>query len=128
MANGKTHDRLIVVATGLSVPVAIALTQPVIPIAMLIGGLYLSPDLDTISRPYKRWGILGLNPWYPYRKMMKHRGASHAIILGTGTRLLYAFPLTIALFLYLPLESFLVCLLVIEVSAWVHLVADGKWS
>lgn len=127
MSNGKTHDRLIVIATAASVPVAIALAQPAIPIAMLFGGLFLSPDLDTISRPYRRWGILGLNPWYPYRKMMKHRGVSHAVILGTGTRLLYAFPLTIAAYLYLPLASFLVCLLVTEISAWVHLMADGKF-
>lgn len=53
-------------------------------LAFLIGGLLLSPDLDTISRPTRRWGPLQLL-WWPYRSLFKHRSLfSHSPVLGTG--------------------------------------------
>ena len=42
-------------------------------LAFLVGGLWLSPDLDTRSRPSKRWGWLAVL-WWPYRRLVRHRG------------------------------------------------------
>ena len=57
-------------------------------LAFLVGGLWLSPDLDTRSRPSRRWGWLSVL-WWPYRRLVRHRGwLSHTPLLGTATRLL----------------------------------------
>jgi len=49
----------------------------------------LSPDLDLHhSSPTQNWGFLKMI-WWPYSKLFKHRGLSHAPLLGTGSRLLY---------------------------------------
>ena len=65
-------------------------------LAFLIGGLLLSPDLDTISRPTRRWGPLQLL-WWPYRSLLKHRSLfSHSPVLGTGGRLAYLAGLALA--------------------------------
>jgi hypothetical protein len=41
-------------------------------LAFLVGGLWLSPDLDTHSNATRRWGPLrGL--WFPYRQLIRHR-------------------------------------------------------
>ena len=49
---------------------------------------YLSPDLDTNSRIYRRWGLLKWL-WWPYLKLMKHRQSSHSIVLGPISILIY---------------------------------------
>lgn len=53
----------------------------------LFATFFLSPDLDTKSRPYKRWKMLRIL-WWPYRIIFKHRGVSHNMILGPITILL----------------------------------------
>ena len=56
-----------------------------------IGGLWLSPDLDTNSRPLKRWGPLKLL-WFPYRKLIPHRSwLSHGPLIGNCLRISYLF-------------------------------------
>ena len=95
MSSGKVHDRAILITTPL-VAGAVYYFAPnyaaEIAIAHLLGGLWASPDLDTVSRPYKRWGLLKFY-WLPYQKASKHRGISHAPIFGTMGRVLYMCPL-----------------------------------
>jgi uncharacterized metal-binding protein len=62
----------------------------------LFATFFLSPDLDTKSRPYKRWKMLRIL-WWPYRTIFKHRGFSHNMILGPITILLN-FVLILSLF------------------------------
>jgi uncharacterized metal-binding protein len=54
-----------------------------------VGGSLLSPDLDTRSRPFYRWGIFRFI-WWPYQWSIRHRAsASHGLILAPWFRLLY---------------------------------------
>ena len=121
--------------------------------AFLIGGLWLSPDLDTHSRALKRWGILkGL--WWPYQKAIPHRSIfSHGPFLGTTLRVSYLLTLITLLCFCIKLigfpevldntfinelikkypRNFLALLLGLEASAWLHLIKDGdpiskEWS
>jgi len=93
MASGRSHDqatRRLALPFGLLwapwlglVGVAVAAG------AFLVGGLWLSPDLDTRSRATNRWGPLGWL-WWPYRRGLSHRSlVSHSPVIGTAGRLLY---------------------------------------
>ena len=115
-------------------------------LAFLIGGLLLSPDLDTRSRPSRRWGPLQLL-WWPYRQLLRHRSLlSHGPVLGTLGRLAYLAAVTLALAGLLapwgaptPLALLhwgqqlwrqqpallLLALAGLEASAWLHLIQDG---
>lgn len=56
---------------------------------LLLSTLLLSPDLDLIhSHPSRGWGVLRWI-WWPYQRMLRHRGISHWPFLGTATRCLY---------------------------------------
>lgn len=115
-------------------------------LGFLVGGLYLSPDLDTRSRPYQRWGPLRLL-WWPYRRLLPHRSVvSHAPLLGTAGRLLYSLGVVLGLSGLLsglggptPLQCLqgfwslwqrhqgltLAALAGVEASTWLHLIQDG---
>jgi uncharacterized metal-binding protein len=93
MASGRSHDqatRRLALPFGLLwapwlglVGVAVAAG------AFLVGGLWLSPDLDTRSRATQRWGPLGWL-WWPYRRGLSHRSLfSHSPVIGTAGRLTY---------------------------------------
>ena len=93
MASGRSHDqatRRLALPFGLLwapwlglVGVAVAAG------AFLVGGLWLSPDLDTRSRATNRWGPLGWL-WWPYRRGLSHRSLfSHSPVIGTAGRLIY---------------------------------------
>jgi uncharacterized metal-binding protein len=93
MASGRSHDqatRRLALPFGLLwapwlglVGVAVAAG------AFLVGGLWLSPDLDTRSRATQRWGPLGWL-WWPYRRGLSHRSLfSHSPLIGTAGRLIY---------------------------------------
>ena len=150
MASGRAHDRatwLLALPFGLlwgpwlgTAGVATAA------LAFLVGGLWLSPDLDTHSRPSRRWGPLRLL-WWPYRRLLRHRSLlSHSPLLGSAGRLLYLLALLLGLCLLAgpvgapppgallaagralwqeqrPLA--LAALVGIEASAWLHLLQDG---
>jgi uncharacterized metal-binding protein len=151
MASGRAHDRatwLLCLPFGL-------LCWPWLGVAglgsgaagFLVGGLWLSPDLDTPSNPTRRWGVLALL-WLPYRRLLRHRSLlSHCPGLGTAGRLAYLAAITLGLSLVLqPLgiipppprllalaEEFwrqqrpllLAALLGVESSSWLHLIQDG---
>jgi uncharacterized metal-binding protein len=150
LASGRVHDRATVL---LSLPFGL-LWWPWLGIpglltaslSFLLGGLWLSPDLDTGSNPSRRWGPLRLL-WWPYRRCLSHRSLlSHSPLLGTSGRLLYMLLLLIGFCLlarplgapppdrlldlaeelwqrHQPLP--LVALAGLEASAWLHLIQDG---
>ncbi len=150
MASGRRHDRatrLLALPFGLLCwpwlgPVGAAVGG----LAFLVGGLWLSPDLDTRSRPTRRWGPLGLL-WWPYRRMLSHRSLlSHCPFVGTALRLAYlAAVVALAAALLAPfggpppawwLEQvttlwqrqrplLLTALVGLEASSWLHLLQDG---
>lgn len=150
MAHGADHDRWtrrLALPFGLlcwpllGTPAAAAATA-----AFLIGGLWLSPDLDTPSRPTRRWGPLAVF-WLPYRRLVRHRGwLSHLPLLGSGCRLAYlGLGLVLMGTLLQPLglpgpralitgttalwqqqrPLVLAILAGLEASAWLHLIQDG---
>jgi uncharacterized metal-binding protein len=57
-------------------------------IAYIIATCLFSPDLDTKSKTYMRWGKLSFI-WLLYRKLTKHRGVSHKHLIGTVTKMIY---------------------------------------
>ena len=150
MASGRAHDR----ATWLlALPFGLlwwpwqgaggALSAG---LGFLIGGLWLSPDLDTPSNPSRRWGPLRCL-WWPYRRLLSHRSLlSHSPLLGSAGRLLYLTAVLLALsWLGQPLGTpspralaawagqlwdrqptqLLAALVGVEASAWLHLLQDG---
>ncbi len=150
MARGQQHDRATCI---LALPFGLLwgpwLGLPGITagtLAFLIGGLWLSPDLDTRSNPSRRWGPLRLL-WWPYRRLLRHRSLfSHSPFLGSGGRLLYLGGLIGGVaWLLLPwgaphplglLQQLQQCwsqqrglclavLIGVEASAWLHLLQDG---
>ena len=150
MATGRCHDSTTLALT-LPLGLLVGLWQgPMLGVtaaaAFLLGGLWLSPDLDTCSRPSRRWGPLALL-WWPYRHVVRHRGwLSHTPLLGTLTRLLYLGALALMTLtighwaggphpgvmlsglkqLWLDEQPLLITAVVaIEASAWLHLIQDG---
>ena len=150
MASGRSHDR----ATGwLAIPFGLLWWPALGPwgfavagSAFLFGGLWLSPDLDVLSRSSRRWGPLGLL-WWPYRRVLRHRSLlSHSPLLGSGLRLVWLSAWMLLLVLALEpigllslrqvLELgqwmwqqqrplLLAALVGIEASSWLHLLQDG---
>ena len=150
MASGRAHDR----ATWLlALPFGLLWWPWLGPggagcggLAFLVGGLWLSPDLDTRSNPTRRWGPLRLL-WWPYRRLLSHRSLlSHSPLLGTAGRLLYLAALLLGICLLAqPLGAptpqellsrgqslwqqqrplLLAGLSGLEASAWLHLIQDG---
>lgn len=150
MASGLSHDRATVWlalpfgllwAPWLGWPGVLAAGS-----AFLVGGLWLSPDLDTISNATRRWGPLrGL--WWPYRRLLPHRSPlSHSPLLGTAGRLLYLGAVVSAAAVLLAAVGapsperlrvmasdlwstqrplLLAGLVGVEASAWLHLIQDG---
>jgi len=150
MADGRSHDRL---TSLLALPYGLLWWPALGPAgaalaggSFLFGGLWLSPDLDTISRSTRRWGPLNLL-WWPYRRLLSHRSLfSHTPLLGMGLRLLYlgsAVALVSALLaplgaptptqlmdacqrLWMQQRPWLLTALVsLEASSWLHLIQDG---
>jgi len=150
MASGRSHDR----ATGLLAlpfgllwwPLLGAMGTMVAAAAFLIGGLWLSPDLDTRSNATRRWGPLRLL-WWPYRRWLPHRSIfSHSPVLGTAGRLFYLGLLVMfTSLLLMPYGSpgpdqlinalqqhwvdrkdlVVTALVGLEMSSWLHLLQDG---
>jgi len=139
MASGKNHDRSILFASPV---VAIVVGSHSVELgivaasAHLLGGLYLSPDLDLVSKPYKRWGYLRVL-WLPYQKLIPcHRHwLSHGVIVGSVVRLLYLAAWVLPLWFIFPglqqvdwaitWQKAIAFLVGVELSALNHLLLDG---
>ncbi len=149
MASGREHDKstrlwsiLFTVVLSLVLGIKAGLIGGT---TFLIGGLWLSPDLDTKSNALKRWGLLQWI-WKPYQKLIPHRSIfSHGPILGSIIRISYLiFIISITFFLLRRLELInielftfikehiyndpkytIISLISLEASAWLHLIKDG---
>ena len=100
----------------------------------LFATFFLSPDLDTKSRPYKRWKILRIL-WWPYRIMFKHRGYSHNIVLGPLSIILNLVMIAVVIILItgvevkdIPLKLAVAIIVGIVLSIDVHIIADSLVS
>lgn len=68
----------------------------------------LSPDLDTKSKSYSRWGIMRFI-WIPYRKFMKHRDfLSHFPVISSAIRGIY---LILSLIILFSVISYIILLI-----------------
>ncbi|MEA5390045.1 metal-binding protein [Cyanobium gracile UHCC 0139] len=150
MASGRRHDRA---TRWLALPFGLLWGPALGPAgvavasgAFLLGGLWLSPDLDTRSNATRRWGPLRLL-WWPYRRLLSHRSLlSHSPLLGTSLRLLWLAALVLAACAALgPLGApapaellqrgrelwgsqrplLLAAFVGLEASSWLHLLQDG---
>jgi uncharacterized metal-binding protein len=150
MASGRQHDRA---TWALVLPFALLWWPWLGPrgaisggLGFLIGGLLLSPDLDTRSNTTRRWGVFKLL-WWPYRRALSHRSLfSHSPLLGSCLRLAYLAGMLLLVSACLhpmgapPPQMLLggaaqlwqqhAPLIVsaglgIEASSWLHLVQDG---
>ncbi len=94
MPNGKFHDAvtffLAVPAFALAFGITASIpTSSVVTGSFIFGGLMFGPDLDTVSRPYSRWGPLRAI-WLPYRYFFPHRSRfSHGLLFGALIRVIY---------------------------------------
>jgi uncharacterized metal-binding protein len=139
MASGKNHDRSIlftspivgIIGVSHSLELGIIATS-----AHLLGGFYLSPDLDLKSNPFKRWGVLRVL-WLPYQKLIPcHRHwLSHGVIVGSVVRLLYLAAWVLPLWFIFPglqqvewamtWQKAIAFFVGVELSALNHLLLDG---
>ena len=150
MADGRAHDRAtwrLALPFGLLFAPALGLGGvSCAGLGFLLGGLLLSPDLDTRSNATRRWGPLGVL-WWPYRRGLSHRSLlSHSPLLGTAGRLTYLAGLALlAAALLAPLGAppptqllsaalelwdgrrplVVSALAGLEASSWLHLIQDG---
>ncbi len=93
MPSGRVHlaVELAVLPLCLGAAYGLGLRKELVPLALgyLAGSLFLSPDLDLYhSRPTRRWRLLRAL-WWPYARLLRHRGLSHHPLLGPLSRLLY---------------------------------------
>ena len=95
MPSGRTHDRLTWWSTAAAALALLTLTRRgdwalALALGSLFGGLMFSADLDTVSRPLRRWGPLAWI-WTPYRWLVPHRAShSHGLVWGPLFRGAYA--------------------------------------
>ncbi|MBW4677696.1 MAG: metal-binding protein [Desmonostoc geniculatum HA4340-LM1] len=148
MASGKWHDRSILLSSPIIGGITYYLSKDwmissIFTSSYLLGGMYLSPDLDLRSKAYYRWGFLRY-VWKPYQKLIPHRGRffrrnflSHSPVIGTVLRVSY-----LALLCFVPIvlagginsllvqwmlknySSIFLALFAIELSGLIHLLMD----
>ena len=150
MASGHHHDlatKLLAVPFGLCwIPSLGMAGACAAGLGFLLGGLWLSPDLDTRSNATRRWGPLRVL-WWPYRMGLTHRSViPHCPLVGTAGRLAYLSALVLTGSVLLsslggPPPAHLIqwtqelwlnergavigALVGVEASSWLHLIQDG---
>lgn len=94
MPSYKTHDRIGIISAPVIFISGLAVDMPIpvittITASYLVSTFLLSPDLDTDSKIYRRWGALRFI-WYPYLKLVKHRSVySHSGLFSGTLRFIY---------------------------------------
>ncbi len=141
MASGRNHDRAITATTPIILATAIASGHSdlglIATAAYYLGGMYLSPDLDLVSRPFKRWGLLRWL-WLPYQRLIpRHRHwLSHGPVVGSLVRLVYLAALVSPVWFLFPglqqvqwsgvtAPNAVIFFCGVELSALNHLLLDG---
>lgn len=118
MPEHQVHDIAVVSMTVVATPIvglaahALSLPGLVVAAGFAVGGLsglLLTPDLDVDSGCYSmQWmrklggpalGAIWQWYWWPYSLLFAHRGLSHAPVVGTATRVVYALPWLLPLLL-----------------------------
>lgn len=96
----------------------------------LFATLFLSPDLDIDSTPYKRWKWLRIL-WWPYKEIFKHRGLSHHFIIGPLSIVLNLAIIVVALLLLagvklqtIPVNFIVAATVGMVLSIEVHILSD----
>lgn len=128
MPNGLTHDKITILVAIAAIPIGMqmlpaepeSLNKLAVGItAHILSGMACSPDMDTDSISFHRWGILRFL-WIPYQKIVPHRSwISHGWIIAPTIRLAYLGALLYAL----------VCLLALQSERWVGWwVAVQQWQ
>ena len=153
MASGRDHDRA---TLTWCLPIGLLtgwwlgwINGALTALAFLVGGLWLSPDLDVRSAALRRWGVLGAI-WWPYRRLLPHRSfLSHGPLIGMALRLAWltalilliwtttasllapaiptpsqAWPELVTALRHHP-RTLIGVLLGLESSVWLHLILDG---
>ena len=142
MPSGKTHIRinwailLLADAGMITCPFNINIyTFIIFNVCFVLISYFISPDLDIDSSVYRRWEGLRCF-WWPYQKIMKHRGWSHNIIMGPLSILIYLafwmFPGILGIIGFLSIEHFwgwiieigAILTFCIVVICEIHIVAD----
>ena len=137
MPSGKVHDKTTILFSPLVIGGAIWFdldTHQIVTLVSLyfFSGFMFNGDLDVISRPYNRWGLLKFI-WKPYQSIFSHRSIwTHGLIIGTMVRLLYLSMIIIPVLYYLdinPIEylyskDFLIIFLGLESGAALHTTLD----
>lgn len=136
MSLNKTHDATASIFAAIAfVFVGFFVRLPwdvtfLLTLSILIGGYYLSPDLDTKhSLPSRRWGALCLKWWWaPYQCIFSHRSFyTHCPVLGTAIRVLWLSPFWLAFFSFVlpPDKTYVITILVgLEIASFSHLLTD----
>ena len=147
LATGRRHDQSIWILSlplGIIVGLVLGIDAGLIAAgACFVGGLWLSPDLDTRSVALRRWGPFSFL-WWPYRRLIPHRSLwSHGPLLGTTLRLTWLLTWCLIASMAVPALSpslvltalqqllhqqpraGLALMVGLEGSAWIHLVLDG---
>jgi uncharacterized metal-binding protein len=94
------------------------------PVAFIISSWVLTPDLDTRSIPFYRWGYARI-VWITFQKFSKHRGILHNPVFSP---ILLCFPLII-LHWELGLKYELLWIYAgITVQIWAHIASDWIMS
>jgi len=94
MPSGRTHDQITrwtlpPIAVGAWLYTGNFWSTLLVSASYFFSATCFNGDLDTVSKPYFRWGWLRFI-WVPYQKIMPHRSVfSHGPILGTLIRLAY---------------------------------------
>ncbi|MDK2946892.1 Uncharacterized metal-binding protein [Methanolobus vulcani] len=147
--DGKTHDAInaavltIVLAVfyysfregiGPGITYLNSYTIVAFSIAYIFATLFLSPDLDISSKPYKRWGALRIL-WWPYKELFKHRGLSHHPVVGPLSIVANLLVIVAAVFLIIgidyeaiPSSLMISSIAGIVLSIEVHIISDNVVS
>ena len=140
MANGRTHA-LATLAAGSAGMVALAISGDYIGAAGWASGamlgLIMTPDCDVDDGFYGLAVLREVSPllsvawqwyWKPYARIVSHRSIiSHGVIIGTFTRLVYAFWWFLLIYRPLYVSPFYMWLFVsLAIMDIVHIVMDWR--